>query len=74
MKEKLDLRVDFLDNEEIVGLLIVNGININHKNSDLKSALHTAVERGDSSYKTINKMSKLYKCKYCKIIFFEQVI
>lgn len=46
----------FLGNEEIVNLLIMNGIDVNHKNSDLKTSVHLSAERGDSFIKVL---------KYC---------
>lgn len=43
--------VYFSGNEEIVSLLIAHRANTNHKNSDLKTALHLSVAQGDYSVK-----------------------
>lgn len=47
----MEFLCDVSDNEGVVISLLLNGININHKNSDLKTGLHIAAEQGDSLMK-----------------------
>lgn len=44
----MEFLCDVLDDEETVVLSLMYGINVNHKNSDLKTGLHIAAEQGDS--------------------------
>ena len=50
---------EFVGNIEIINLLIVNGVSIDHQNSDLKTALHLAVEQGESF--SIQKHQNIFK-------------
>lgn len=47
----MEIFCEFSGNIAIVNSLMMNGININHKNSDLKTGLHIAAEQGDSLMK-----------------------
>lgn len=60
----MEILCEFSGNDDVVNLLIMNGININHKNSDLKTGLHIAAEQGDSLIKVEKKIHLCNdKCK-----------